>query len=493
MKRSFAALASVAVLLVGCQSAASPSPAASSSGSATPGATQPPASPPASVAVITPPPPTPAPKPGHWVEVMADEEPVDSRIALGDGRVLNMTTIDPASPMKAQLWNPATDKDKDTASLPSYRDRFVGLTLADGRALVTGGLNDKQQSFSSTYIFDPAKETWTKSGLLATARTDAVGAVLHDGRVLVAGGYYTNGNKNGSIDGGFVLAAFHGQLADVDIPDYATAMATAEIFDPATGTWSPTGSMKYARSGASAATMADGRVLIFGSIAPGNGIGVDGDAQGTAEVFDPATGRFSLTGPLPPIDAAGLEAKGKVGANPIPTDDATWITGQPVALRDGGAVMIGLLHSWKHVADLSRSVRYDPAANTWSEIGDTWVFVGEPTNDLLYLEGVPNLDGSASATLPDGRVLIAGGSDPVVVKQSPEGYPMVQQPHTAAAQFYDPGADTWSAAPPLPVAQSGSRALTLADGSILVDGGTGCTFDGTEEECVPVGPARYVP
>src|SRR5262249_8689456 len=90
MKRSLAALASVAVLLVGGQSAASPSPTASS-GAASPGATQPAASAPASLAVVTPAPSITAPKSGHWVAVTADEEPVDNRIALGDGRVLNLT------------------------------------------------------------------------------------------------------------------------------------------------------------------------------------------------------------------------------------------------------------------------------------------------------------------------------------------------------------------------------------------------------------------
>ena len=493
MKRWLAAIASVAILVGGCQSAASPS-AASSSGASSPGATQEATAPP-SVAAVTPPPPSATPpKPGHWVAVTADEEPVDYRIALGDGRVLNFRISQPENePLSliTQVWDPATDKDKDTQSLPSFREQFVGLTLADGRALVTGGLNDKQQSFSSTYLYDPKTETWSKSGLLGTARTDAAGAVLHDGRVLVVGGHFRNG-PTGSAPGAVQLAVFHPGLADVDVPPYANAMATAEIFDPATGTWSPTGSMVYARSGASAVTMADGRVLVFGSTSPGNGINIDDAAQSTAEVFDPATGKFTLTGPLPPIDRAALEAQGKKGANPIPTDEPTWTMGRPVALKDGGAVIIGLSESWKHVGDVSRSVRYDPASNSWTEFGQTWALIGEPTENYLYVEGVPNLGGSASALLPDGRVIVAGGTDPVTVKKV-DGVEVVDQPQTAAAQFFDPAANAWSAAPPLPEPQMGGRALTLADGSILVDDGTVCSNDPDNGECVPMGPVRYVP
>ena len=54
-------------------------------------------------------------------------------------------------------------------------------------------------------------------------------------------------------------------------------MATAELFDPTTGSWSQTGPMTYARIGAAAVTLADGRVLVFGSHGgAGSGVDVDG-------------------------------------------------------------------------------------------------------------------------------------------------------------------------------------------------------------------------
>jgi hypothetical protein len=326
--------------------------------------------------------------------------------------------------------------------------------------------------------------------------------VLGDGRVLVAGGYYTNGKGPGDDmgtgtgpgSGGAILAAFHPGLADIDLPDYAAAMATAEIFDPSSGTWSETGPMTYARSGARAVSLADGRVLVFGSASPGGGIAVDPAAMVTAEVFDPATGTFTLTGPLPPIDRAGLEAKGPPGANPIPDEEPYVAYGDPVAINGGGAVVIGFFQSWKHVGDISRSLRYDPAANTWSEIGETWVQVGEPTANTLYIEGVRNLSLAASAALPDGRVLVAGGLGPTTELTQPDGTKALGAEETDAALFYDPVTNTWPSAAPMPEPVSGGLPLRLADDSILVYGGTHCTpVEGSETECVPALSQRFVP
>ena len=79
-------------------------------------------------------------------------------------------------------------------------------------------------------------------------------------------------------------------------------MATAELFDPATGSWSSTGPMQYARFGASAVTLSDGRVLVFGS---GGGDGAASPSMrgafDNAEIYDPATGQVQ-----PRWDASAL-------------------------------------------------------------------------------------------------------------------------------------------------------------------------------------------
>jgi hypothetical protein len=73
--------------------------------------------------------------------------------------------------------------------------------------------------------------------------------VLRDGRVLVSGG-----------DTPIACAHSCGTVS----------AASAEVYDPATGVWSPTGSMSVARATHLSVTLADGRVLVAGGYARQN-------------------------------------------------------------------------------------------------------------------------------------------------------------------------------------------------------------------------------
>jgi len=222
---------------------------------------------------------------------------------------------------KAELWDPSTNTWRATASLNRPRADFAAVALADGRVLVTGGLHrgaptagedpnhacigQDSVSYSSTYLYDPrtGHETWSRTGLLGTARTDPAIAVLPDGRVLVTGGYYESGMT--SLTGDVTLA-------DVG-PDFTVPpLATAELFDPATGTWSSTGPMHYARYGAAAATLADGRVLVAG------GDTFDSVTR-SAALYDPASNSWSTLPPMPEPRAGGAT----------------------VALPDGSVLLVG--------------------------------------------------------------------------------------------------------------------------------------------------------
>jgi hypothetical protein len=492
MRRSILAGACAVVLTAACQASASPIPPTASASSPSP------TSRPSAALDSIPPSPTrgttPEPSeddvPASWIEAGGSMVgSLDHAVLLGDGRVLVLSDTEEAPATTAQIWDPGTNGWAPAEELNKYRTQYVAVPLADGRALVTGGENVDQVSFSSTYVFDPSSETWSKSGLLGTARTSPSAAALEDGRVLIAGGYFDNGGPTGGARPDGVLAAFHAGsgIHDVDIPTFAVAMATAELFDPTTGTWSSTGPMRYARFGAAAVTLADGRVLVFGS-GGGAGDGVESDrrSQDSAEVYDPSTGRFSLAGTLPPIDGAAIEARGMPDANPVPTDAAEINPGTLVALQDGGAVLIGVSYYWKHQGDLSRSFRYDASHNTWSEIGETWAVVGEPTPVPLFLEGVPNLADSAAAPLPDGRVLVAGGSGPTHRIEGEQGY---GSEVTDVALYYEPSTDTWPEAPTMPAPASGARAVSLADGSVFVFGGS--VYD--RDEVAAVTQSRFIP
>jgi hypothetical protein len=403
---------------------------------------------------------------GHWESAGA---PAFNRyrakaVELGDGRVLVIGEWDgvtEASP--PELWDPATGVWQATAPLNKLRSFFAAVALQDGRALVTGGLNDSQQSFSSTYVFDPDTETWTKVGLLGTARTAPSADALSDGRVLVAGGYFHVAYTATAVRPEIMLAAYHPPAApsmraptDMEPKPVGSAMATAELFDPATGTWSPTGPLTYARVGAAAVTLSDGRILVIGSTTgPEGGVDVAPGAFGSSEIYDPATGRFGQTGGLPDIDRAALEAQGAPGANPIPDGDPEVdYVGTLVALDDGGAVLVGYAQSWKHEGDITRSFRYDPTSGTWKEIGQTYIAIGEPSPVTLTNPGAPDLTRAAVARLSDGSVLIA---------ESSRNLP------TLATHRYEPATNTWSelASMPEPGGAVGP-AVVLADGSIFI-------------------------
>src|SRR5436309_11932652 len=103
---------------------------------------------------------------------------------------------------------------------------------------------------------------WEYTGSLKTARFHHTATLLPDGRVLVVGGE-------------------HGR----------DPLASAELYDPATGTWSATGSLNTARDSHTATLLPNGNVLVAG------GEATSGDLA-SAELYDPATGTWTATGSL---------------------------------------------------------------------------------------------------------------------------------------------------------------------------------------------------
>jgi hypothetical protein len=225
--------------------------------------------------------------------------------------------------------------------------------------------------------------------------------------------------------------------------------------------------MRYARSAAGAVTLRDGRILVVGSEGNESGVTVDGHAPETAELYDPATGRFTLAGTFPEIDRAAIEQGAEPGSNPVPTEDPEQGSlGSLVATADGGAVLIGHTGWWKHVGDISRSFRFDAGRARWTQIGSTYALVGEPTEKTLITPDVPSLEGAAVASLADGRVLVAGGAGPAI-KQG-NGY---STDTTAVATYVDPATGSWSPAPAMPEPRGNATTVVISDGSVLVIGG----------------------
>src|SRR5215212_8842851 len=132
---------------------------------------------------------------------------------------------------------------------------------------------DVQWSFGITVLalcavssLAAAPGAWNSTGPMVLARSRHTGTLLSDGRVLVAGGQTGN-------------------------PANITTTATAEVYEPVTGVWSPTGGMTFPRSRHTAILLLNGKVLVAG--------GRNNDlATATAELFDPNTGTWSPTGSM---------------------------------------------------------------------------------------------------------------------------------------------------------------------------------------------------
>jgi hypothetical protein len=183
---------------------------------------------------------------------------------LPDGRVLVAGGNDGAARLSsAEVFNPATNSFTPVGDMGIDLARAAAAPLPDGRVLIAGGTDGAPRSGS--LVFDPVTNSFSSAGIgaMSTARQAPAAAPLPDGRVLVSGGVYVEG------PGGY--------------------LSTAEVFDPATNSFSPAGvgAMGSARTGAVAAPLSDGRVLVAG--------GYDGSTRfSSAEIFA-ASNAFSFT------------------------------------------------------------------------------------------------------------------------------------------------------------------------------------------------------
>jgi len=225
---------------------------------------------------------------------------------------------------------------------------------------------------------------------MIVARIGHTATVLPDGTVLVSGG------SNG----------------DCCFPD--TSFASAEIYDPARGTWSQTRSMSVARAFQTATLLATGKVLVVGGTL---------DDRASAELYDPETGVWSPAGAMHEARRAHTATLLKDGR----------------VLIAGGSGPRGDANRYLATAEL-----YDPSTNTWAAAGHMTTVFGE---------------GHQAVLLSDGRVLVLGGG----------GIPGVQ----ASVDIYDPSTGIWSAARRMIAARSNPAATLLEDGRVLVVGGEG--------------------
>lgn len=321
--------------------------------------------------------------------------------------------------------------------------------------------------------------SWIVTGSPSVDRgTNSITVGLIDGRVLVAGG----GSE---------------------------ALDSAELYDPATGTWSPTAAMHDARTYAVAVRLTDGRVLVAG--------GDDGTNNlASAEIFDPRTGAWTVTGDMNVarnqafgalladgrvlVAGAGTDQGLKTSAEIFDPAKGTWtptgslITGRagPLAatlLDDGRVLVIGGFNADQRSAEI-----YDPETHGWSSAGTlAGQRVDEQTTQVdaqglvLSIGGTPTgaevfdpatktwrqtsamvqryADRVTSVLLPSNLVLVVGGGR--------------SGGQLAGSQLFEAPSQTWIEGPTLVHTTYVRAALMLPNGGVLVIGSTTSGAGGT--------------
>ena len=314
---------------------------------------------------------------------------------------------------------------------------------------------------AATLVLGPARlasaqavaPSWSYTGSLNTARSsgdgDMTATLLTNGKVLVAGydsaELYDPATGTWSITGnpistngvGTATLLLNGKVL-------VSGYTSAELYDPVTGTWSTTGNLNTARGRPTATLLPNGKVLVTGGYR-------DGLSLNSAELYDPATGTWSITGSLNIVRGvltAMLLPNGKVlvvGGNankdsPLSSAElydpatGTWsITGN-LNTASGYFGIAALLHNGKVLVLGSNSAElYDPATGTWSITGNL------------------NTEGGPATLLHNGKVLVAGYYN---------------------SELYDPATGTWSITSRLNTGRESYTMTLLANGKVLVAGGS---------------------
>jgi Big-like domain-containing protein/Kelch motif protein len=280
-----------------------------------------------------------------------------------------------------------------TGSLSPVRIYNTATLLQNGLVLIAGGNGNGvngSDDIGACELFNPTTGTFTATGSLNIPRYWHTATLLQNGMVLIAGGYSLG-------------------------PDgYDTHQLVAELYNPATGLFSLTGSLNTPRVFDTATLLQNGMVLVTGG-------DINAGAPATAELYNPATGTFTYTGSL---------------NTPLENHSATLLNDGTVLIAGGDTA----LNNPVAAAEI-----YGPTAGTFT-----------PTGSLNTAR-----EYDTATLLTNGKVLVAAG-------QNSQGY-------LATAEIYDPVAKTFTLTGSLAYARGFSTATLLSSGQVLNVGGLGIT------------------
>jgi hypothetical protein len=253
------------------------------------------------------------PKSSSWIftGAMVSARSRYSATILPNGKVLVAGGWSGTSGLSsAELYDPSTGIWSETGSLNSNRYGHTAIALPNGKVLVSGGWCAGSLA-ASTEVYDPATGTWVQTGPMNSVRSAHTMNLLTNGKVLVTGGAGSvalsnselydpvtgicmmTGSMNSSRSCHTATILANGKVLITggfsNTSNASSRLASAEIYDPESGTWSTAQSMGGTRWGHTATLLSSGRVLVAG----GYGYNI---RLASSEMYDPTTDTWSSTG-----------------------------------------------------------------------------------------------------------------------------------------------------------------------------------------------------
>jgi hypothetical protein len=296
--------------------------------------------------------------------------------------------------------------------MTNSRALHVAVPLADGRTLMVGGADALGNVLASCEIYDPVANTFTPTGSMGSPRVLHAACRLADGRVMAAGG------TNSLVD---TTSAITGTLA------------SAELWNPATGLWSPAASIGGNRLAPALTLLSNGRVMTSGGVQVSLLFGIPIAASSTTAVqlYNAATNSWSAGAAMP---------TGRAGHH---YNQVTLLNGR--VLMSGG-VLVPSLTGAASASPIANADVYDPVGNSWAA-----GTMGQARS--LH----------SATLLPNGHVVVCGGAQGTLTV--PTSIANVEQ--------FDPGTSAWTPMAPLLAPRSAHAAWLQPDGLLILLGGQG--------------------
>lgn len=328
-----------------------------------------------------------------------------------------------------------------TVALTPERTGHAATLLPNGKVLITGGVNENT-TLASAVLYDPTAGSFTSTGPMNEARASHTSTLLPDGRVLIAGG------------------------------ENSVTLRSAEIYDPATGVFTETpGRMGVARSQHTATLLQNGKVLLVGGL--------------TADLFDPASETFTAT--------IGTPVDRRSHAALLFPDGTVFLTGGYVgaAAVDIAEIYNPAAQSF---TQLTPGMIIPRANHTMTRLLDGTVLIAggfsgtSPHDEVESYNPTTHLFSSKhkmSYHRSNHRALLLAGGKVVVI-----GGVTLESGFLAVNEVYDPTTDVWSTHSVLLEDRAGHTATGLPNGDILVAGGV--TGNSTLQTAEILDPTTHV-